>query len=62
MCRSAVKPKKMELKTFNRWSTEGIKVADPGLISYISLDPKIVPKTNYIMNGTHKIKFNQTMQ
>jgi len=35
----------MEIKAFNKWSTDGIKVEDPGLERYISLEPKIVPKT-----------------
>jgi len=34
-----------EIKAFNRWSTDGINVEDPGLRDYINLDPKIVPKT-----------------
>jgi len=34
-----------ELKTFGKWSVQGIKVEDPGLIDYINLDVKIVPKT-----------------
>jgi small subunit ribosomal protein S7 len=44
------------IKAFNRWDTEGIKVADPGLIDYITLEPKIVPKTGarYIGNKFHK--------
>lgn len=33
------------IKAFNKWDTESIKVKDPGLIDYITLDPKIVPKT-----------------
>lgn len=33
------------IKAFNRWSVSGITVLDPGLQSYISLKPKIVPKT-----------------
>ncbi|MFC1800970.1 30S ribosomal protein S7 [Nanoarchaeota archaeon] len=33
------------MKAFNRWETEGIKIVDPGLINYISLKGKIVPKT-----------------
>ena len=32
------------IKAFNRWGVEGIKVEDPGLVNYISLQPKIVPK------------------
>lgn len=45
-----------ELKAFNRWSTEGITVTDEGLKRYITLEPKIVPKTGarYIGNRFHK--------
>jgi len=48
----------MELKAFNRWSTEGIKVDDLGLRDYITLEPRIVPKTGarYIGNRFHKSK------
>jgi len=35
----------MSLKFFNRWDSEGIKISDPGLVNYISLDPVVVPKT-----------------
>ncbi len=35
----------MSIKAFNRWSTEGIKVDDPGLVDYICLEPRVVPKT-----------------
>ncbi len=47
-----------EIKAFNRWSTEGIKVEDPGLIDYITLNPKIVPMTGakYAGNRFHKSK------
>jgi len=47
-----------EILAFNRWSTEGIKVIDPGLVKYITLDPKIVPKTGarYHGNKFHKSK------
>jgi len=34
-----------EIKAFNRWSMDGIKVDDPGLQSYVTLQPRIVPKT-----------------
>lgn len=34
-----------ELKVFNRWSTTGINVADPGIRDYINLNPIIVPRT-----------------
>ena len=45
-----------EIKAFNRWSTEGIKVEDPGLRNYITLSPKIVPRTGakYAGNRFHK--------
>jgi len=33
------------IKAFNRWDTSGIKVMDEGLKRYITLEPKIVPKT-----------------
>jgi len=48
----------VEIKAFNRWSVDGIKVTDPGLIDYITLDPKIVPKTGarYAGNRFHKSK------
>ncbi len=35
----------MDVKCFNRWEVEGIKVEDPGLVKYITLEPKILPKT-----------------
>lgn len=45
-----------ELKVFNRWSIEGVRVDDPGLVDYINLDPKVVPKTGarYAGNKFHK--------
>ncbi len=48
----------MELKAFNRWSTEGIKVDDPGLQRYINLEPRIMPKTGarYAGSRFHKSK------
>ena len=47
-----------EILAFNRWSTEGIKVEDVGLQKYITLTPKIVPKTGarYHGNKFHKSK------
>jgi len=46
------------MKAFNIWSTEGIKVEDPGLKDYIVLQPKIVPRTGarYAGNKFHKSK------
>jgi small subunit ribosomal protein S7 len=34
-----------EIKAFGRWSVEGIKIQDPGLVGYINLEPKLVPRT-----------------
>jgi len=34
-----------DIKAFNRWSLEGIKVDDLGLQPYITLKPRIVPRT-----------------
>lgn len=47
-----------QIKVFNRWDVTGIKVEDPGLERYISLEPKIVPKTGarYAKNRFHKSK------
>lgn len=44
------------IKAFNKWDTAGIKVVDPGLQSYITIEPKIVPKTGarYAGNKFHK--------
>ncbi len=45
-----------ELKFFNRWTAEGVTVQDRGLIPYLTLQPKIVPKTGarYAGNRFHK--------
>ncbi len=47
-----------EVKAFNRWTTEGIKVEDPGLRPYITLEAKLVLKTGarYHGNKFHKSK------
>lgn len=47
-----------DIKAFNRWSLEGIKVDDQGLQPYITLEPRIVPKTGarYAGNKFHKSK------
>ncbi len=41
---------------FNRWTAEGVTVKDRGLRPYISVQPRIVPKTGarYIGNRFHK--------
>ncbi|PIN68198.1 30S ribosomal protein S7 [Candidatus Woesearchaeota archaeon CG11_big_fil_rev_8_21_14_0_20_57_5] len=36
---------------FNRWSSEGITIADPGLQGYIGLEARIVPKTGAKYGG-----------
>lgn len=41
-----------EIKVFGKWSVEGIKVEDPGLVKHINLEPKIVPKTGAKNAGT----------
>ena len=48
----------VELKAFNRWGIEGIKVEDPGLVRYININPTIVPRTGarYAGNRFHKSK------
>ncbi|HLG25159.1 MAG TPA: 30S ribosomal protein S7 [Candidatus Nanoarchaeia archaeon] len=45
-----------QIKAFNRWGMEGIKVDDQGLSAYVTLEPKIVPKTGsrYAGNRFHK--------
>ena len=47
-----------QIKAFNRWDVVGIKVDDPGLKPYITLTPKIVPKTGakYAKNRFYKSK------
>lgn len=47
-----------DIKAFNRWGMEGIKVDDAGLQQYVNLNPKIVPKTGarYAGSKFHKSK------
>ncbi|MDP3765925.1 MAG: 30S ribosomal protein S7 [Nanoarchaeota archaeon] len=47
-----------KILAFNRWSTEGINVEDPGLKPYITITPRIVPKTGarYAKNRFYKSK------
>jgi small subunit ribosomal protein S7 len=44
------------IKAFNKWDTAGIKVQDPGLIRYITLEPRFVPKSGarYAGKSFHK--------
>ncbi|MBD3361857.1 30S ribosomal protein S7 [Candidatus Woesearchaeota archaeon] len=47
-----------EVLAFNKWSTEGIKIMDPGLKDYINLQSRLVPKTGakYAGKRFHKSK------
>ncbi|MDA1196873.1 MAG: 30S ribosomal protein S7 [Nanoarchaeota archaeon] len=47
-----------QILAFERWDTKGITVEDPGLQRYISLEPRLVPKTGarYHGNRFHKSK------
>lgn len=47
-----------EVKAFNRWDTVGVKASDPGLISYITIAPRFLPKTGakYAKAKFHKSK------
>lgn len=47
-----------DIKVFNRWEIEGIKVEDPGLQPYVSLQSRVVPKTGarYAGSKFHKSK------
>ncbi|MAH33600.1 30S ribosomal protein S7 [archaeon] len=44
------------IKVFDRWSMEGIAVDDAGLKPYITLEPRVAPKTGarYAKNRFHK--------
>ena len=45
-----------DIKVFDRWDAKGIAIADPGLQNYISLEPRMVPRTGarYIGRQFHK--------
>ena len=49
-----------EIKIFDRWGTEGIKVGDPGLKDYLNFRPIIVPKTGgrHARSQFHKSNLN----
>ena len=48
----------VEIKAFNKWSVEGIKIQDVGLERYINLQPKFVPKTGARYAGKRFHKSN----
>jgi len=35
----------MSVLVFNRWSTDGITIDDPGLKGYINIEPRVIPRT-----------------
>jgi small subunit ribosomal protein S7 len=47
----------MSMLAFNRWSVDGISVQDPGLKNYISLEPRIIPRTG---GRTAKFRFHKS--
>ena len=49
-----------DILVFNRWSTKDISIEDPGLQRYITLQPRIVPKTGarYAGRRFHKSKIS----
>ena len=49
-----------EIKLFNKWSYDGIKVKDPGIAEYVSITPVIVPRTSgkYASTQFYKSKMN----
>ncbi len=46
------------VKAFNKWDTNGIEVEDEGLKGYITLQPKIIPKTGAKYAGQRFHKSN----
>ncbi len=48
----------IEVKAFNKWDTKGIEVEDEGLKAYITLQPKIIPKTGAKYAGQRFHKSN----
>ncbi|HDD71709.1 MAG TPA: 30S ribosomal protein S7, partial [Candidatus Aenigmarchaeota archaeon] len=49
-----------EIKIFGKWSTEGIEVKDPGLVRYINLEPRLLPRSGgkYAKQQFYKSKMN----
>src|SRR3989344_2911512 len=47
-----------EILAFGKWSTKDIQVVDPGLKRYVSIEPRVVPKTGarYAGSRFHKSK------
>ena len=49
-----------EIKFFGKWSSDDIKIEDPGLVKYITIKPRYLPKTGarYVGNRFHKAKIS----
>ncbi len=49
-----------EVLIFNKWSASGVKVEDPGIAQYLSINSVVVPKTGarYAGNKFHKSKIS----
>lgn len=49
-----------DIKIFNKWDMSKIKIQDPGLVKYVTISPRFVPKTGarYAGNRFHKSKVN----
>mgnify|MGYP006299853533 CR=1 FL=1 len=45
-----------EIKVFNKWPVDGIQVGDAGLRDYITIEPRIVPRTGGRNFGTRFAK------
>ncbi|MEM5790542.1 MAG: 30S ribosomal protein S7 [Candidatus Aenigmatarchaeota archaeon] len=50
----------IEMKIFGKWDTKGIEVKDPGLVRYINLEPRILPRSEgrYAKQQFYKSKMN----
>ena len=51
----------MEVKFFNKWDSEGITLKDVGLIRYVSLEPRLLPKTGARYAGARFHKSNTSI-
>lgn len=46
-----------DIKFFNRWTTDKVVVNDKGLVKYLNVDPRVLPKTGgrHAANRFHKL-------
>jgi small subunit ribosomal protein S7 len=58
MAAEARAPGAGEVLAFGKWSAAGVKVEDPGLVRYVTVEPKFVPRTGakYAGRRFHKSK------